>query len=59
MFRRAAYHSLARLHHPDKSGSDGQAFVRLRQAYETLSDAPKRAMYDDTLRRELVSALHR
>lgn len=40
-----AYRSLANKHHPDKGG-DTQKFQELSQAYDTLSDADKRAQYD-------------
>lgn len=46
----ATYHRLARLHHPDRSPRNEEqatsSFQRLQQAYETLSDAAKRAHYD-------------
>lgn len=47
----ASYHRLARLHHPDRNPRNEEratvSFQRLQQAYETLSDAAKRAHYDD------------
>jgi len=54
---RSAYHSLARRFHPDhfhqsdsalRSRVDS-AFARIAQAYETLSDGPRRAAYDAKL----------
>ncbi|MFW6387804.1 MAG: J domain-containing protein [bacterium] len=33
---RAAFRRLAREHHPDHSGSETEAFIRIREAYETL-----------------------
>lgn len=46
---KAAFHTLAKQHHPDKSGlSDATAFRRAREAYEKLSDASSRAAYDKT-----------
>lgn len=33
---RAAFRRLAREHHPDQSGSETEAFIRIREAYETL-----------------------
>ncbi|KAL8150672.1 LOW QUALITY PROTEIN: hypothetical protein V2J09_020480 [Rumex salicifolius] len=48
---KAAYRTLAKLHHPDASdGSDGSDFIRIHQAYETLSDPSSRTIYDLTLR---------
>ncbi len=44
-----AYRALALENHPDKGG-DADAFSRLNNAYETLSDSTKRADYDRTLR---------
>jgi len=45
---KAAYRSLARKHHPDVNKSaDAQArFTEIQQAYDVLSDEPKRRMYD-------------
>lgn len=40
-----AYRSLARVVHPDKIGTSG-LFLRLHEAYETLSDPTSRARYD-------------
>ena len=46
---RAAFHTLAKQHHPDKSGdTDAAAFRCVREAYEKLSDASYRAAYDNT-----------
>ncbi|HVS83248.1 MAG TPA: DUF4388 domain-containing protein [Pyrinomonadaceae bacterium] len=53
-----AYHSLARRFHPDRfHKSDSalrsrvdSAFARIAQAYETLSNSPRRAFYDAKLR---------
>lgn len=44
-----AFRALARDHHPDRAGRDPQSakrFVRIREAYETLSDPAKRERYD-------------
>ena len=44
-----AYRTLARQHHPDTNPGDQQAAARFRQiteAYETLSDPKRRAIYD-------------
>ena len=42
-----AYRSLAQRHHPDHGGDEDE-FVRIKLAYETLSDPYKRRMYDQT-----------
>jgi len=46
---RAAYRRLAREHHPDRAGADGQAMARINQAYQVLSDPGRRAQYDQRL----------
>ncbi|KAF1946433.1 DnaJ-domain-containing protein [Clathrospora elynae] len=44
---KSAFHTLARQHHPDKSGSsDTTVFRRAREAFEKLSDIDYRACYD-------------
>jgi len=44
---RAAYMRLAKVHHPDKGGSE-QKFQQLQLAYNVLKDETKRAHYDET-----------
>ncbi len=43
-----AYRRAARKAHPDREGGSHQAMVAVARAYETLSDAEKRARYDET-----------
>lgn len=46
---KAAYHSLAKQHHPDKNNGNAQSeelFKQITQAYETLNDPQKRKDYD-------------
>ncbi len=42
---RKAYYNLAHQHHPDKKG-DAEKFKEINEAYRVLSDAKKRAQYD-------------
>ncbi|KAL6970967.1 hypothetical protein U1Q18_030646 [Sarracenia purpurea var. burkii] len=51
-----AYKQLARKYHPDVSPADRveeytQRFIRVQEAYETLSDPRRRAMYDSDMAR--------
>jgi curved DNA-binding protein len=46
---KSAYRKLAKTHHPDLGG-DVTRFQEISEAYETLSDADKRAHYDHQLR---------
>jgi len=43
-----AFKRRVKLHHPDKGGQ-ADRFIRVREAYETLSDPARRARYDATL----------
>lgn len=45
---KSAYRKLASKHHPDKGG-DTATFQKIQAAYETLSDANKRADYDNPM----------
>lgn len=41
-----AYRTLSKKYHPDKSSGDEQKFLEVAEAYETLSDATTRKIYD-------------
>lgn len=43
---KTAFRKLAHKHHPDKTGGDDSKFKEINEAYQTLSDAGKRAKYD-------------
>lgn len=44
----SAYRTAARLTHPDKAGGNGEAFKNVQEAYEVLSNASRRGLYDAT-----------
>jgi tetratricopeptide (TPR) repeat protein len=46
---KASYRALAREHHPDVSGGSSTRFLEIKEAYEVLSDASKRAAFDAAL----------
>jgi curved DNA-binding protein CbpA len=46
---RAAYRRLAREHHPDRAGANGETMARINQAYGVLSNPERRARYDHAL----------
>lgn len=53
---RAAYQALARLHHPDRTGTgDSEKMAAINRAYEVLSDAQERERYVSTLKRPFHS----
>ena len=46
-----AFREKAKLYHPDRTpGIDGRRFQAIMEAWETLSDAAKRKVYDRQLR---------
>nr|GEY60015.1 chaperone protein DnaJ 11, chloroplastic-like [Tanacetum cinerariifolium] len=48
---KTAYRKMARTSHPDVKDSSGEEFIRIHDAYSTLSDPDKRADYDRRLMR--------
>lgn len=50
---KAAYKSLVKKYHPDSGiESDVNQFLKVEEAYETLSDSESRKKYDESLRAE-------
>lgn len=45
---RRAYKILAQRNHPDRDGGDNEVFMRVKAAYDVLSDPERRAKYDAT-----------
>ena len=43
-----AYRQLANKYHPDKDAGDNTLFIKIKEAYEILSDPVKRSQYDIT-----------
>lgn len=41
-----AYRKLILVHHPDKNGGKNDEFLKIKEAYDTLSDEKKRQQYD-------------
>lgn len=48
---KAAYKALSQKHHPDRGG-DAEVMKRINEAYETLSDAQTRKIYDSALKQK-------
>jgi curved DNA-binding protein CbpA len=48
---KAAYRTLAKVHHPD-AGGDGDRFAEITLAYDVLMDPARRKLYDETGRIE-------
>ena len=47
---RSAFRAMVRRYHPDaRAGASSDAFLRVVEAYETLSDPARRRAYDQTL----------
>jgi len=53
---RVAYRKLALVYHPDKNSTNSvDAFTKIKEAYDILSDENKRAIYDDSSNTEEYS----
>ena len=58
---KAAYHELARQHHPDVASEDPEAtqkFAVINEAYRVLSDSQRRYQYDRTLPKKTYPLRH-
>ncbi|CAD7938832.1 unnamed protein product [Amoebophrya sp. A25] len=56
---RKAYTSLSKERHPDKPGGSKEQFQQLKDAYDTLVDADKKALYDSLYARRFNSTFAR
>ncbi|KAH7709877.1 chaperone protein dnaJ 10-like protein [Aphelenchoides avenae] len=52
---RQAYYQRAKQLHPDKKGGDPELMKTLTAAYQTLSDAERKAEYDENLEEEIAA----
>ena len=55
---KAAYRKMAAIHHPDRNVGKSDAdlkFKEAKEAYETLSDAKRRRVYDDSRDKQILS----
>ena len=48
---KAAYRRLSLIYHPDKTGGDSEMYLKIQNAFNTLSDANQRILYDARLRK--------
>ncbi|KAJ4348558.1 uncharacterized protein N0V89_009935 [Didymosphaeria variabile] len=52
---KAAFHRLAKVHHPDKQGSASE-FRKVHEAYEALRDTSSEDQYDEKMRKQRETA---
>lgn len=50
-----AYRKMAHKYHPDHSGEDSSAFLKIQEAYHILSDPVRKRKYDQTLTKLKIS----